>query len=98
VSTGTGRAACAVPIIVPQVGEAIAEATLVRWHKAAGDAVRRGDVLFELDLDKVTIDIEAFDDGTLGEILVAEDMPVVPFQQVATLIVDEARPGRTATA
>jgi pyruvate dehydrogenase E2 component (dihydrolipoamide acetyltransferase) len=77
-----------VDIVVPQVGEAIAEATLVRWLKAEGDPVRRGDVLFEVDLDKSTVEVEAFDDGVLGPILVPDDSAVVPLQKVAVLLVE----------
>jgi pyruvate/2-oxoglutarate dehydrogenase complex dihydrolipoamide acyltransferase (E2) component len=82
-----------VDIIVPQVGEAIAEATLVRWLKNEGDAVRRGEVLFEVDLDKATVEVEAFEDGTIGSILVPEDSPVVPLQKVAVLLL----PGHEGT-
>lgn len=85
-----------VDVIVPQVGEAIAEATLVRWLKAEGDAIRRGEVLFEVDLDKSTVEVEAFEDGVLGSILVPDDSPVVPFQKVAVLLVEG--PERAAPA
>lgn len=87
-----------VDVIVPHVGEAIAEATLVRWLKSEGDAVRRGDVLFELDLDKATVEVEAFDDGILRSILVPADSPVVPLQRVAVLLVEGPRATASASA
>jgi pyruvate dehydrogenase E2 component (dihydrolipoamide acetyltransferase) len=86
-----------IDVIVPQVGEAIAEATLVRWLKHEGDQVKRGDVLFEVDLDKSTVEVEAFEDGVLASIQVPDDSPVLPLQKVAELLV-EGRQGTPAPA
>lgn len=57
-----------VEVVIPQVGEAVSEVRIVRWLKAVGDVVERGDVLFEVDTEKATIEIEAFTDGVLKEI------------------------------
>jgi pyruvate dehydrogenase E2 component (dihydrolipoamide acetyltransferase) len=70
---------------VPRVGEAIAELTLVRWLKREGDQVRRGEVLFEVDTDKSLVEVEAFDDGVLEQILVGDDASVEPLQRVGVL-------------
>ena len=72
-----------VEIVVPQVGEAIAEATLVRWLVQAGETIRKGDVLFEVDTDKAVVEIESFVDGTLVETVVDDDTPVSPGERVA---------------
>ena len=72
-----------VEIVVPQVGEAIAEATLVRWLVQAGETIRKGDVLFEVDTDKAVVEIESFVDGTLVETIVDDDTPVNPGERVA---------------
>lgn len=77
-------------IVIPQVGEAVAEVILVQWFKRAGDAVCKGEPLFELDTDKVTLDVEAFADGTLAEIHVADGAAVMPQQVVGLLAVKEA--------
>ena len=61
-----------VDIVVPQVGETTSEVVLVRWLKREGDAVDKGDPLFEVDTDKYVVEIEAFASGTLTEILVPE--------------------------
>jgi pyruvate dehydrogenase E2 component (dihydrolipoamide acetyltransferase) len=74
-----------IEIVVPQVGEAVAEIRLVAWLKDAGDPVKKGDTLFELDTDKVVVEVDAFTDGTLVEILVPADTAVVPLQVVALL-------------
>ncbi len=74
-------------IVVPQVGEAVDEVLLVRWFKQEGDAVQKGEPLFEVDTDKVTMDVEAFSDGVLERILVTEGSGVMP-QQVVGLLGD----------
>jgi len=53
------------PIRMPKPGQMTESCLLVEWHKAPGDPVRRGDVLFEIETDKAVMDVEAFDDGVL---------------------------------
>ena len=52
-------------IKVPSVGESVSEATLAQWYKKDGDQVRKGEILFVLETDKVTLEIEAEADGIL---------------------------------
>jgi 2-oxoglutarate dehydrogenase E2 component (dihydrolipoamide succinyltransferase) len=52
-------------IEVPSVGESVTEATLAQWYKKDGDQVRKGEPLFVLETDKVTLEIEAEADGVL---------------------------------
>ena len=59
-------------IIMPQLGETVAEGKIVSWFKKVGDTVNAGDRLFEVETDKVTIDVEAIDVGTLSEIRVGD--------------------------
>ncbi len=74
-----------IEIVIPQVGEAIAEVTLVRWLKKEGDTVEQGEPLFEVDTDKAIVEVEAFANGTLAQIIVQEGSPVMPQQVVAIL-------------
>ena len=55
-------------IIMPQLGETVAEGKIVTWFKTVGDAVAKGDRLFEVETDKVTIDVEAVSSGTITAI------------------------------
>ena len=55
-------------IIMPQLGETVAEGKIVTWFKTVGDAVAMGDRLFEVETDKVTIDVEAVSSGTITAI------------------------------
>ena len=64
-----------IDIIVPAVGESIASANVARWHRQAGDTVRRGDTLVTLETDKVSNELEASHDGIL-QILVPEGREV----------------------
>jgi 2-oxoglutarate dehydrogenase E2 component (dihydrolipoamide succinyltransferase) len=61
-----------VDVIMPQMGESIAEGTLTKWLKQIGDAVERDEDLFEISTDKVDADIPSPASGTLVEILVEE--------------------------
>jgi pyruvate dehydrogenase E2 component (dihydrolipoamide acetyltransferase) len=66
------------PILMPKPGQMTEECTIVAWHKAEGDPVGRGDVLFEIETDKANMDVEAFDEGVVLRILVGagETVPV----------------------
>lgn len=59
-------------IVVPTLGESVAEATVAKWFKAVGDAVELDERLVEIETDKVTLEINAAAAGTLGEILAPE--------------------------
>jgi pyruvate dehydrogenase E2 component (dihydrolipoamide acetyltransferase) len=65
-----------VDVIMPQMGESIAEGTLTKWLKQLGDAVQRDEDLFEISTDKVDADIPSPASGTLVEILVEEGSTV----------------------
>ena len=53
---------------MPQLGETVAEGKIVKWFKAAGDAVKPGDNLFEIETDKTSMEVPATSAGTLSEI------------------------------
>ncbi len=63
-------------VIMPQMGESIAEGTLTKWLKKPGDPVKRDEPLFEISTDKVDAEIPAPASGTLLEILVPEGQTV----------------------
>jgi pyruvate dehydrogenase E2 component (dihydrolipoamide acetyltransferase) len=60
------------PILMPKPGQMTEECVLTTWHKEVGDAVHRGDVLFEIETDKSSMEVETFDDGVLLAKLAAE--------------------------
>lgn len=59
-----------VNIEMPKLSDTMTEGTLVKWHKQVGDSVEIGDVLADVETDKATMEMEAFDDGVLTEIRV----------------------------
>ncbi|HEX3887543.1 MAG TPA: 2-oxoglutarate dehydrogenase complex dihydrolipoyllysine-residue succinyltransferase [Phenylobacterium sp.] len=65
-------------IMTPALGESVTEATVARWTKKAGDAVRKDEILVELETDKVSLEVAAPSDGTLSEIAFEEGATVEP--------------------
>jgi len=72
-------------VLMPKLGQTVEESTIVKWHKAAGDTVKKGDVLFEIETDKAVLECESFYDGILLKILVPEE-ETVPVQSVVAYI------------
>ena len=84
-----------VDVIMPQMGESIAEGTLTRWLKKPGDKVARDEPIFEISTDKVDAEIPSPAAGTLAEIRVQEGQ-TVPINVVVAQI--ETEPGQAAAA
>jgi pyruvate dehydrogenase E2 component (dihydrolipoamide acetyltransferase) len=84
-----------IDVIMPQMGESIAEGTLSRWMKKVGDQVQRDEPIFEISTDKVDAEIPAPNAGVLAEILVQEGQTVA-VQTVVARIETEAGAGAGA--
>src|SRR5258705_3339044 len=78
-----------VDVLMPQMGESIAEGTLSKWLKKVGDPVKRDEPLFEISTDKVDAEIPAPAAGVLAEIKVQEGQ-TVPVQTVVGVMETEA--------
>lgn len=91
-----------IEVRVPNLPESVADATLVKWHKKAGEAVSRDENLADLETDKVVLEVPATAGGVLKEILVAEGTVVVAGQVLALLeegaVVAAAAPAPAAAA
>ena len=81
-------------VIMPQMGESIAEGTVTKWLKKPGDAVKRDEPLFEISTDKVDAEIPSPGAGTLLEILVPEGQTV----PINTVVARLAEAGEQASA
>lgn len=79
-----------IDVVMPQMGESIAEGTLSRWLKKVGDSVKRDEPIFEISTDKVDAEIPAASNGVLVEILVQEGQTVAVQTVVARLETDAA--------
>jgi pyruvate dehydrogenase E2 component (dihydrolipoamide acetyltransferase) len=75
----------ATPVVMPQMGESIAEGTVVRWLKKVGDAIERDEPLFEISTDKVDAEIPSPMAGVLTEIKVQPGETVAVNSVVATI-------------
>src|SRR3954466_15667731 len=78
-------------VVMPQMGESVAEGTIVRWIKKVGDAIERDEPLFEISTDKVDAEIPSPAAGVLTEIRVKEG-ETVPVNSVVALIGEGASP------
>lgn len=85
-------------VIMPQMGESIAEGTITRWLKKAGDAVARDEPIFEISTDKVDAEIPAPAAGTLLEIKVQEGQTVPINTVVATIGEAGEKPAESAAS
>ncbi len=65
-----------VEVVMPQMGESIAEGTIVKWHKKVGDKVKKDETILEISTDKVDSEIPSPASGTLTEIVVQEQTTV----------------------
>jgi len=71
-------------IVMPQLGETMQEATLLNWCIQEGDSFKEGNVIFEIETEKVAFDVEAPFSGTLTKILVPAGQSV----QVSTPVAE----------
>ncbi|HHE9505830.1 TPA: 2-oxoglutarate dehydrogenase complex dihydrolipoyllysine-residue succinyltransferase [Haemophilus influenzae] len=69
-----------IEILVPDLPESVADATVATWHKKLGDTVKRDEVIVEIETDKVVLEVPALSDGVLAEVVQAEGKTVVSKQ------------------
>jgi len=86
-----------IEVKVPQLPESVAEATLVSWHKKAGDAVKRDENLIDIETDKVVLELPAPADGVLVEVL-KPDGATVTSNDVIAVIDTEAKGAAASTS
>jgi 2-oxoglutarate dehydrogenase E2 component (dihydrolipoamide succinyltransferase) len=89
---GGKRAIMTVEVKVPQLPESVTDATLVSWHKAPGEAVRRDENLVDLETDKVVLEVPSPVTGVVKEIQIDNGATVTSGQLLAIL-----EPGAEAT-
>jgi len=70
-------------VIMPKMGDAMEEGTLLKWLKSEGDDVSEGDAIAEIETDKVTMELEAEDEGTLAQLIAGEGQEVPVGEAIA---------------
>ncbi|MFH1953206.1 MAG: dihydrolipoyl dehydrogenase [Pseudomonadota bacterium] len=73
-------------VVMPKLGLTMTEGLIVEWKKKEGDQVKKGDILFVLETEKVTYEVESPEDGLLGKILVHENETVLVGAPVGYLL------------
>lgn len=81
-------------IIMPKLGFNMSEGQLVKWCKAEGEAVKAGEVLFEINTDKTNMPVDAVNDGTVLKLLIEEG----DYADVFTPIAVVGEPGEDVDA
>ena len=79
-------------IMTPALGESVTEATVARWTKKPGDAVRKDEILVELETDKVSLEVASPTDGVLESIAAADGETVVPGALLGVVAAGAAKP------
>lgn len=72
-------------VMMPRLSDTMEEGVIARWLKSVGDQVAKGDVLAEIETDKATMDLEAFDEGVLEQILVEAGSTVPIGERIAVI-------------
>lgn len=89
----------ATEVVMPRMGLTMEEGTVVRWLKREGEVVKAGEILLEIETDKVTAEVEARVEGVLGKILVAEGETVPIGTPIALILgAGEALPEAVSAA
>jgi pyruvate dehydrogenase E2 component (dihydrolipoamide acetyltransferase) len=85
-------------VIMPKMGDAMEEGTLVKWLKSEGEEVSEGDAIAEIETDKVTLELEAENSGTLAQ-LIADEGQDIPVGEAIAFIAGEGEevPERAAS-
>jgi pyruvate/2-oxoglutarate dehydrogenase complex dihydrolipoamide acyltransferase (E2) component len=73
------------PVVVPQLTETMEEGTLLKWLKTAGDRVEKKDILYQIETDKSTMDVESVDAGYLCKVLAPEGQVVKVGEEIARI-------------
>src|ERR1041384_1107853 len=79
-------------ILMPALSPTMTEGKLAKWHVKAGDAVKSGQVICEIETDKATMEVEAVDEGKIGQIVVPEGAEGVKVNAGTALLLEEGDP------
>jgi pyruvate dehydrogenase E2 component (dihydrolipoamide acetyltransferase) len=89
-SVGASAGGKVIPILMPKAGQSMEEGVLLKWHVKPGAVVKKGDVIFEIETDKATMDVESPESGRLARIVLEEGQALAVLQPVAYLADNDA--------
>jgi pyruvate dehydrogenase E2 component (dihydrolipoamide acetyltransferase) len=87
----------AIDILMPALSPTMTEGKLAKWHVKVGDTVKSGQVLCEIETDKATMEVEAVDEGRIGQIVVPEGTEGVKVNAVIAILLEEGEKAAPAT-
>ena len=79
----------AINILMPALSPTMTEGKLAKWHVKVGDSVKSGQVICEIETDKATMEVEAVDEGKIGQIVVPEGTEGVKVNAVIAILLEE---------
>ena len=85
-------------ILMPALSPTMTEGKLAKWHVKVGDAVKAGQVICEIETDKATMEVEAVDEGKVGQIVVPEGTEAVKVNAVIAILLEEGEKAVAAPA
>jgi len=86
-----------IQILMPALSPTMEEGTLAKWLVSEGDTVASGDLIAEIETDKATMELEAIDEGTIGQLVISEGTEAVPVNQVIAVLLEEGEELGSAT-
>src|SRR5216684_2267813 len=78
-----------IPVLMPALSPTMTEGKLAKWHVKVGDTVKSGQVLSEIETDKATMEVEAVDEGKIGQIVVPEGAEGIAVNAVIAILLEE---------
>src|SRR5438445_685224 len=85
-------------ILMPALSPTMTEGKLAKWHVKVGDTVKSGQVMCEIETDKATMEVEAVDEGKIGQIVVPEGTEGVKVNAVIAILLEEGETALPAPA
>src|SRR4051812_24095838 len=85
-------------ILMPALSPTMEKGNLAKWLKKEGDTIKSGDIIAEIETDKATMEVEASDEGTLGQILVAEGTQDVAVNTPIAVILNDGEDAASVKA
>src|SRR6187397_170956 len=86
-----------IQVLMPALSPTMEKGNLAKWLKKEGETIRSGDVIAEIETDKATMEVEATDEGTLGQILVPEGTQDVAVNTPIATILSEGENAAAAS-
>ena len=78
-----------IEITMPRLSDTMEVGTILKWHVQDGESVSAGDLLADIETDKATMELQSFDDGTIGELIVKEGEQVNVGTTIATILEED---------